>query len=60
MIDYARAEIPDVSLAPSRRNFVRSIGLLAVAALSAWMTGEPSTQDIIVVDGWILKNTDFH
>ncbi len=44
--------------APSRRNFVRSIGLLAVAALPTWMASAPSTQDIILVDGWILANTD--
>ena len=42
----------------SRRNFVRSMGLLAVAALPTRMTGAPSTQDIVVVDGWILADSD--
>ncbi len=48
----------NVPLAPSRRTFVRSIGLLAVAALSTRMTGAPSTRDIVVVDGWILAGAD--
>jgi exopolysaccharide biosynthesis predicted pyruvyltransferase EpsI len=53
--DLSRGNTPS---APSRRNFVRSIGFLAVAALPTWMAGAPSTQDIIVVDGWVLANTD--
>jgi Polysaccharide pyruvyl transferase len=52
---WSRGNVPFVL---SRRNFVRSIGFLAVAALPTWMIGAPSTQDIILVDGWILATTD--
>jgi hypothetical protein len=45
-------------LAPSRRTLIRSIGLLTVAALPTWLAGTPSTQNIIVIDGWILADTD--
>ena len=47
-------------LAPSRRALIRSIsiGLLTVAALPTWLAGTPSTQNIIVIDGWILADTD--
>jgi hypothetical protein len=58
MVDRACADIPDAPL--SRRTFVRSIGLLPVAALPTWMADALSTQEIIVVDGWILADTDLH
>jgi hypothetical protein len=58
MVDRARADIPDAPL--SRRTFVRSIGLLPVAALPILMVGALSTQEIIVVDGWILADTDLY
>jgi hypothetical protein len=45
-------------LAPSRRTLVRSIALLTVAALPTWVADAPSTQNIIMIDGWILLDTD--
>jgi hypothetical protein len=45
-------------LTPSRRNVLQSIGALSAAALPIWMVGARSTQDIMLVDGWILTNTD--
>jgi hypothetical protein len=48
----------DAPLAPSRRNFIRSMGSLAVVALPAWMAGAPAAPDFIVVDGWILAKSD--
>ena len=57
MIDRAAADIPNKL--PSRRNFVRSIGLLLTAGSPVWMVRASSMQDIIVVDGWILADTDF-
>jgi hypothetical protein len=45
-------------LIASRRTLIRSIGLLTVAALPTWQAGIPSTQNIIVIDGWILADTD--
>jgi hypothetical protein len=56
MIDRPGVDI--LNALPSRRNFVRSIGLLLAAALPAWMVRASSTQEIIVVDGWILADTD--
>jgi hypothetical protein len=56
MIDCSIIDI--VNALPSRRSFVGSIGLL-LAALPAWIAYAPSTQDIIVVEGWILADTDF-
>jgi hypothetical protein len=41
-----------------RRTLICSIGLLTVAALPTWMAGTPSMQNIIVIDGWILADTD--
>ena len=60
MIDRPTVDIPDAPLAPSRRDFVRSIGLLPVAILPTWIGDAPSTQNIILVDGWILALTDLH
>ena len=42
----------------SRRVILSSIGSLVVTALPTCVVGAPSAQDIIVVDGWILLNTD--
>ena len=47
-----------IVLTPSRRNVLQSIGALSAAALPTWMIGAPSTPDIMLVDGWILTNTD--
>jgi hypothetical protein len=71
MVDRAGADVPDDvpqcpqgpcrgngPLALSRRALVRSIGLLTVAALPTWVTRTPSAQNIIVIDGWILADTD--
>jgi hypothetical protein len=45
-------------LAPSRRTLVRSVALLTAAALPTWVVDPRSTQNIIVIDGWILLDTD--
>ncbi len=55
----ARDTQGNAPLAPSRRSFINSIGLLAFAALPSWIADAPSTHEIIVVDGWILASTDF-
>ena len=47
-----------IVLTPSRRNVLQSIGALSAAALPTWMAGARSTQDLVLVDGWILTNTD--
>lgn len=47
-----------IILSPSRRNVVQSIGALSAAALPTWMTDARSTQDLVLVDGWILTSTD--
>jgi hypothetical protein len=47
-----------IVLTPSRRNVLQSICALSAAALPTWMVGARSTQDIMLVDGWILTNTD--
>jgi hypothetical protein len=48
----------DAPPAPSRRSLVRSIGLMVVAALPPWISGVRRPPEIIVVDGWILADTD--
>ena len=45
-------------LSPSRRDLVRSI--MAVVIFPAWTGGRPSTQDILLVNGWILTKADLH
>jgi hypothetical protein len=45
-------------LAPSRRTLVCTVALLTVTALPAWVVDTRSTQNIIVIDGWILLDTD--
>jgi hypothetical protein len=47
-----------IVLTPSRRNILQSIGALSAAALPTWMAGARSTQYLVLVDGWILTNTD--
>ena len=47
-----------IVLTPSRRNVLQSIGALSAAALPTWMAGARSTQDLMLVDGWILTSTD--
>jgi hypothetical protein len=42
----------------SRRSVVRSIGLMVVAGLPAWIPGTQPPRDVIVVDGWILADSD--
>ena len=58
MIDRAVTDTPSAQPVPSRRNFIRLIGWLPVAALPTWIAGAPSAQEIIVVDGWVLASTD--
>ena len=48
----------DLPPVPSRRRFVRSIALTVVAAWPAWIVGARPLQKIIVVDCWILADTD--
>lgn len=48
----------DLPPTPSRRSIVRLVGLLAVAALPAWTLDVRSIPKIVVVDGWILADTD--
>jgi hypothetical protein len=47
-----------IVLTPSRRNVLQSIGALSAAALPTWMAGARPTQYLMLVDGWILTNTD--
>jgi hypothetical protein len=47
-------------LVPSRRTLVRSIALMTIAALPTWEADKRSTPNIIVIDGWILLDTDLH
>jgi hypothetical protein len=60
MIDRPAVDVPSAPLEPSRRDFVRSIGLLPAAILPTWIGTTPPTQNIVLVDGWILAPTDFH
>lgn len=58
MNDRGMSDIPNAPFAPSRRNFVRLIGYLAIAVFPTWMASSRATLDIIVVDGWVLADTD--
>jgi hypothetical protein len=48
----------DIPLVSSRRSFVRLLGLMVIAAMPAWVSGTRPPQKIIVIDGWILADTD--
>jgi len=56
MVDRETANILGT---PSRRGFIRSMGLLFAAALPPRMARASSMQTILIVDGWILADTDF-
>lgn len=58
MSDDDASEAPDSSRTPSRRDLVRSIGLLPVAALPTWMGDALPRENIILISGWILTDTD--
>ena len=48
----------DIPRGSSRRSFLRSIGLVIIASLSAWSFGTRPPQKVIVIDGWVLADTD--
>ena len=45
-----------IVLTPSRRSFLQLIG--ALSSLPTLIAGAGSTQDLMLVDGWILTNAD--